>query len=98
MKIRNIIIGLILVICAEVFNLWYVGAFDYKKPSTLYSNPAEIIEIENDIVTVKDNNDYLWTFYGAKGRQVGDSVVCIMNTCKTSTILDDEIINVTFEK
>ena len=98
MKIRGIIIGLSLVICAEVFNLWYVGAFDYEKPSTLYSNPAEIVEIENDIVTVEDHNGYLWTFYGAEGRQVGDSVICIMDTVKTSTIFDDEIINVTFEK
>lgn len=98
MKIRNIVIGLILVISAEIFNLWYVGAFDYEKSSTLYSNSAEIVEIENDVVTIKDSNGYLWTFYGAESRQVGDFVVCIMDTVKTSTIFDDEIINVTFEK
>ena len=56
------------------------------------------MDIENDVVTVKDTNGNLWAFNGADGRAVGDKVVCIMDTMKTASIFDDEIVNVTFEK
>ena len=88
---------LIIVILACAFNLWYVNPQPVKT-SSLYSNYAEIIDIENDVVTVKDTNGNLWAFNGADDRAVGDKVVCIMDTMKTASIFDDEIVNVTFEK
>ena len=88
---------LIIVILACAFNLWYVNPQSVKT-STLYSNCAEIVDIENDVVTVKDTNGNLWAFNGADGRAIGDKVVCIMDTMKTASIFDDEIVNVTFEK
>jgi hypothetical protein len=95
---KKVYILLAIIICAATFNLWYVGVLNFKQESTLYSKPAQIVEIENDIVTVEDDYGYLWTFYSAEGRQTGDKVVCIMNTKKTASIFDDEIVNVTFEK
>ena len=88
---------LMIIILACAFNLWYVNPQPVKT-STLYANCAEIVSIENDVVTVKDSNGNLWTFNGADGRNVGDKVVCIMDTMKTASIFDDEIVNVTFEK
>lgn len=88
---------LFIIILACAFNLWYINPQPVKT-STLYSNYAEIIDIENDVVTVKDTNGNLWAFNGADGRAAGDKVVCIMNTMKTASIYDDEIVNVTFEK
>ena len=88
---------LIIVILACAFNLWYINPQPVKT-SSLYSNYAEIVDIENDVVTVKDTNGNLWAFNGADGRMVGDKVVCIMDTMKTASIYDDEIVNVTFEK
>ena len=88
---------LLIVILACAFNLWYINPQPVKT-STLYSNYAEIVNIENDVVTVKDTNGNLWAFNGADGRNVGDKVVCIMDTMKTASIFDDEIVNVTFEK
>ena len=95
---KKVYITLMLIICAGALNLGYMGGLNFHKTSDLYANAAEIVEIENDIVTVEDVNGNLWTFYGSTGRHVGDKVVCIMNTGKTSSIFDDEIVNVTFEK
>ena len=94
---KKVYVFLIIVILACAFKLWYVNPKPLKT-STLYSNKAEIVDIENDVVTVKDSNGNLWAFNGANGRIVGDKVVCIMDTMKTASIYDDEIINVTFEK
>ena len=94
---KKVYVFLIIVILACAFNLWYINPKPVKT-STLYANEAEIIDIENDVVTVKDTNGNLWAFNGADGRMAGDKVVCIMDTMKTASIYDDEIVNVTFEK
>lgn len=94
---KKVYVFLIIVILACAFNLWYISSKPVKT-STLYANEAEITDIENDVVTVKDSNGNLWAFNGADGRTVGDKIVCIMDTMKTASIYDDEIVNVTFEK
>lgn len=88
---------LIVIILACVFNLWFVSA-KAVTTSNLYANYAEIVSIGNEVVTVEDSHGNLWAFKGAEGRRIGDKVVCIMDTLGTSSIYDDEIVNVTFEK
>lgn len=56
-----------------------------------YTREAEVIKVENDLVKVKDDAGYLWTF-SADGYRVGDRVEMLMfNNTTDSIIRDDEI-------
>jgi len=64
------------------FGSWY---------ETHYTREATVIAVEDSVVTVVDNCDYVWQFEGTDFR-VDDKVKLSMNTMNTdSNIFDDAI-------
>ena len=54
---------------------------------------CEVIEIENDVITVVDCDGLLWSFYG-EDFQKGDTVDLVMKGANTKTLNDDVILKV----
>ena len=54
---------------------------------------CEVVEIENDVITVVDCDGLLWSFYG-EDFQEGDRVDLVMKGANTKTLNDDVIIRV----
>ena len=46
---------------------------------TYYTRKAEVIKIENTLITVEDKPGNWWSFYG-EGFEIGDKVTLIMTT------------------
>ena len=85
MKGIRTVIFLMLTIALLRFSSWY---------ETHYTREATVIAIDNSIITVIDNCDYIWEFEGT-GFSVGDTVRMTMDTMNTDTnIFDDAIENV----
>lgn len=59
-----------------------------------YPRAMEIVEIADDEVICVDAVGFEWGFYGADDFEVGDIVICTMDTKGTDTILDDAIVDV----
>jgi len=62
--------------------------------NNVYERPAEVIEIYNNVVTIKDNYGNFWAFTGSDGYRVGDKIICKMNTGTYPTIYDDKIVEI----
>lgn len=56
-----------------------------------------VINVENDIVTLEDNNGFTWEFEGAEDWIVGDICTCIMNDNGTEKIFDDVIVQTRYD-
>lgn len=61
--------------------------------STLYLTNATVIDVADDLVTVEDDNGNVWAFYGTD-YQINDSLKCVFDGKNTTTIYDDEIVNI----
>lgn len=57
-----------------------------------YPKTMKVVDIQEDIVTVKDANGFIFQFEGAEDWMIGDFCSCIMDSKGTEEILDDEII------
>lgn len=66
---------------------------------TLYPMTTIVVDLdhENDVVTCKDFNGYLWQFEGCEDWQEGDICSMIMNDNGTPKIFDDEIVSVKYD-
>jgi hypothetical protein len=52
-----------------------------------------IVNINNDVVTVKDDNGELWAFTG-EGYEVGQRVMIVVDNMGTDNVYDDEVVGV----
>ena len=81
-RVREIIILMMILVVIFYWCLWY---------ETHYTREATVIDVTDDIITVVDRCDYIWSFEG-DGFNVNDEVKLMMNTMHTdSNIFDDEI-------
>ena len=64
-----------------------------------YSMTTLVVELDysNDIVTVMDFNENLWTFYGCEDWAIYDICSCTMDTNNTDIIYDDIITDVKYD-
>ena len=78
--------------------LWY-NATTANIKANIYPLLTTVTEVDRnkDLVTVEDNNGFIWQFYGAEDWEEGDLCNCIMDTKGTEKIFDDEIIQVKYE-
>ena len=59
-----------------------------------YTRTVEVVKIESQEITVEDDYNHQWKFFG-EGFEEGQEIKVLMNTNTTdSNILDDEIIRV----
>lgn len=73
--------------------LIFTSAISYTQATFLYSLCGEVIEIEDEVVTIMDGEGYLWEWEGSNF-QINDAVIMTMNSKGTTEIFDDEIINI----
>jgi len=55
------------------------------------------VDRDKDLVTVEDNNGFIWQFEGADDWEEGDLCNCLMDSQGTEKIFDDEIIMTKYE-
>lgn len=61
--------------------------------STLYPETGKVVEICNDTVSVETSTGNIFEFYGSEDWFVGDCISLIMDSCGTSMVTDDIIID-----
>ena len=66
-----------------------------KAQDNTYATTTIVVDVDyvNDTVACEDCNGNVWEMYGAEDWQAGDFATLTMNTCGTTNIYDDEIIN-----
>ena len=81
-----------------VAGFWYT-ATTAKTETKVYPLLTTVTEVDRDkdLVTVKDNNGFIWQFEGADDWEEGDLCNCLMNSKGTEKIFDDEIIMTKYE-
>ena len=91
------------IICVIALTLMIGTACEAKveaKPTeTLYPMTTIVVDLdhENDVVTCKDFNGYLWQFEGCEDWQEGDICSMIMSDNGTPKIFDDEIVSIKYD-
>lgn len=55
------------------------------------------VDRDKDLVTVEDNNGFIWQFEGADDWEEGDLCNCLMDSRGTEKIFDDEITMTRYE-
>jgi hypothetical protein len=82
--------------CAIVFLIYCCIMMFYATFTTDHIYPLTTIVTETnpeiDVVTITDNNGFVWQFYGVEDWEKGDICSVIMNDNGTETIFDDIII------
>ena len=86
---KKVIIILTIIIVTINFTI-PCGNADNK--NNYYPLFTTVVNVENDIVTLEDNNGFTWEFEGAEDWAVGDICTCIMNDNGTEKIFDDAIV------
>lgn len=81
-----------------VAGLWYT-AITAKTETNVYPLLTTVTEVNRnkDLVTVEDNNGFIWQFEGADDWEEGDLCNCLMDSRGTEKIFDDEIIMTRYE-
>lgn len=82
MKTFKKIVVVVFVIALFYFSAWI---------ESHYTKTAVVIEVENNIVTVIDSNDYVWEFEG-DNFYINDKVELLMNNSQTDCYIFDDII------
>lgn len=73
--------------------LIFASAINYTQTTFLYSLRGEVIEIEDEVITIMDGEGYVWEWESGNF-QINDEVIMTMNSKGTAEIFDDEIINI----
>lgn len=65
---------------------------------SLYPRAMQVVEFETetDTVVCVDATGLEWAFYGIEDWEIGDLVVCIMDTNETDVITDDSIVEIRY--
>lgn len=81
-----------------VAGFWYT-ATTAKTETNVYPLLTTVTEVDRDkdLVTVEDNNGFIWQFEGVDDWEEGDLCNCLMNSRGTKKIFDDEIIMTRYE-
>ena len=81
-----------------VAGLWYT-AITAKTEVNIYPLLTTVTEVnrDKDLVTVEDNNGFIWQFEGADDWEEGDLCNCLMDSRGTEKIFDDEITMTRYE-
>lgn len=81
-----------------VASFWYT-ATTAKTQTNVYPLLTTVTEVDRDkdLVTVEDNNGFIWQFGGADDWEEGDLCNCLMDNKGTKKIFDDEIIMTRYE-
>lgn len=95
MKKLSVIFGIMVAIVCLV---GFTKADNKTQTDNFYGMTAKVIEVdrENDVVVIKDFSGYVWEFGGIEDWEVDDIATCVMYDNNTKSILDDEIVNVTY--
>lgn len=77
--------------------VWYSATTNSK--ANIYPLLTTVTEInkDKDIVTVEDNNGFIWQFKGVDDWEKGDLCNCLMDSQGTEKVFDDEIITTRYE-
>ena len=80
-----------------VAGLWYTATA--KTQTNVYPLLTTVTEVDKDkdLVTVEDNNGFIWQFEGVDDWEEGDLCNCLMNSKGTEKIFDDEIMMTRYE-
>ena len=92
---KKIIAALIIILLVTMSKNAVCGNADLK--TRYYPLTTKVIKVENDTVTIKDNNGFIWEFKGSEDWEVKDICTCIMNDKGTQTIFDDEIVTTKYD-
>lgn len=89
---------LIILMGFSVAGMWY-NVTTAKTKANIYPLLTTVTEVDRDkdLVTVEDNNGFIWQFEGADDWEEGDLCNCLMNSKGTEKIFDDEIIMTRYE-
>ena len=81
-----------------VAGVWYNVTIANAK-ANIYPLLTTVTEVDRDkdLVTVEDNNGFIWQFEGADDWEEGDLCNCLMDSRGTEKIFDDEIIMTRYE-
>jgi hypothetical protein len=81
-----------------VAGFWYTATIA-KTETNVYPLLTTVTEVDRDkdLVTVEDNNGFIWQFGGVDDWEEGDLCNCLMNSKGTERIFDDEIIMTRYE-
>lgn len=81
-----------------VAGFWYT-ATTAKTETKVYPLLTTVtgVDRDKDLVTVEDNNGFIWQFEGADDWEEGDLCNCLMDSRGTEKIFDDEIIMTRYE-
>lgn len=87
---KKIIISIIIIVIC-VINIIIIEIHSLNQNH--HTKEVTIIAIDNDTITVIDNDNLLWQFNGNEFK-VNDKITIIMDTMNTNNIYDDQIIDV----
>ena len=93
---KEILIWLLAAVLTLIFSFSGFAEAESRKPENLYPTCGQIISIEENLVIVEDLSGNAWTFCGSEDWAIGDIVAMIMDNMNTSTIYDDEIIDIRY--
>ena len=81
-----------------VAGLWYT-TITARTEINVYPLLTTVIEVDRDkdLVTVEDNNGFIWQFEGTDDWEEGDLCNCLMDSQGTEKIFDDEIMMTRYE-
>lgn len=99
-SIFKCVLATVLIILMEfsVAGLWYTAIMATAE-GNIYPLLTTVTEVDRDkdLVTVEDNNGFIWQFEGADDWEEGDLCNCLMDSKGTEKIFDDEIIMTRYE-
>ena len=95
---KSTAIVIIVLVAALVFGLCGVLMNQLLNSADTYALTTKVVKLdrENDVVVCEDFNGNLWEFYGCEDWQIDDIASLLMDDNGTSTIYDDEIVNVRY--
>ena len=93
-----LILGILAVVIGFVIHFSGCAAENSQKKTKNYPLTTIVTEInpEIDVVSIADNNGFVWQFYGVEDWEEGDICSVIMSDNGTEDIFDDEIITIEY--
>ena len=89
-----LILGVLAAVIGFIIHFSDCTAESFQKKTENYPLTTIVTEInpEIDVVSITDNNGFVWQFYGVEDWKEGDICSVIMNDNGTETIFDDIIV------
>lgn len=84
-KMKKKIVGIVLVVLIGI--AFVVGS----TVTSNYTKDVEVVKVENDVVTIVDNQGMEYSFFG-EGFEVGETITVEMNINHTEQTREDDVI------